>query len=167
MTPKEYEINLKSALDLQNVMLEYFEDTYGDYLFKLYTKKKPVNYVNFSTDELNFVFIFNLDYNSMVHDLRKKIWNDFEIMFDYDLGMYGCPISVEFLRLKIEKTIFSYLNKKIKIRISAGTSIFNPIKDKSVNAHATFMKYVKRADDAMYIAKAKGRNRVIQWKASA
>ena len=75
--------------------------------------------------------------------------------------------TAERLRLKIEKTIFSYLNKKIKIRISAGTSIFNPIKDKSVNAHATFMKYVKRADDAMYIAKAKGRNRVIQWKASA
>jgi diguanylate cyclase (GGDEF)-like protein len=75
--------------------------------------------------------------------------------------------TAERLRLKIEKTIFSYLNKKIKIRISAGTSIFNPLKDKSVNAHATFMKYVKRADDAMYIAKAKGRNRVIQWKASA
>jgi len=70
------------------------------------------------------------------------------------------------LRVKVEKTVFSYLNKKIKIHISAGTSIFNPTKDKSVNAHATFMKYVKRADDAMYIAKEKGRNRVIQWKAN-
>jgi diguanylate cyclase (GGDEF)-like protein len=66
----------------------------------------------------------------------------------------------ERLRIKIEKTNFKYLHKKINVNISAGTSLFDPSKDKSTNANSIFMKYVKRADDAMYVAKAKGKNRI-------
>jgi diguanylate cyclase (GGDEF)-like protein len=66
----------------------------------------------------------------------------------------------ERLRIKIEKTNFKYLHKKINVNISAGTSLFDPSKDKSTNANTIFMKYVKRADDAMYVAKAKGKNRI-------
>ena len=73
----------------------------------------------------------------------------------------------ERLRVKIERTDFRYVHKKIKVRISAGTALYDPNKDKSQNTNALYLKYVKRADDAMYIAKSKGRNRVIQWKASA
>ena len=73
----------------------------------------------------------------------------------------------ERLRIKIEHADFRYVHKKIKVRISAGTALYDPNKDKSQNTNALYLKYVKRADDAMYIAKAKGRNRVIQWKASA
>ena len=67
------------------------------------------------------------------------------------------------LRVKIEKFNFKYLDEKINVNISAGTSLFDPTRDKNKNINSTFLKYVKRADDAMYIAKAKGRNRVIQW----
>jgi diguanylate cyclase (GGDEF)-like protein len=67
------------------------------------------------------------------------------------------------LRIKIEKFNFKYLDEKINVNISAGTSLFDPTRDKNKNINSTFLKYVKRADDAMYIAKAKGRNRVIQW----
>jgi diguanylate cyclase (GGDEF)-like protein len=67
------------------------------------------------------------------------------------------------LRVKIEKFNFKYLDEKINVNISAGTSLFDPTRDKNKNVNSTFLKHVKRADDAMYIAKAKGRNRVIQW----
>jgi diguanylate cyclase (GGDEF)-like protein len=67
------------------------------------------------------------------------------------------------LRIKIKKFNFKYLDEKINVNISAGTSLFDPTRDKNKNINSTFLKYVKRADDAMYIAKAKGRNRVIQW----
>jgi diguanylate cyclase (GGDEF)-like protein len=67
------------------------------------------------------------------------------------------------LRVKIEKFNFKYLDEKINVNISAGTSLFDPTRDKKKNINSTFLKYVKRADDAMYIAKSKGRNRVIQW----
>ena len=67
------------------------------------------------------------------------------------------------LRIKIEKTNFIYFKKLIHVKISAGTSFFDPTKDKTSNTNFTFRKYVKRADDAMYRAKDKGRNRVIQW----
>jgi diguanylate cyclase (GGDEF)-like protein len=67
------------------------------------------------------------------------------------------------LRIKIEKFNFKYLDEKINVNISAGTSLFDPTRDKNKNINSIFLKYVKRADDAMYIAKAKGRNRVIQW----
>ena len=69
----------------------------------------------------------------------------------------------ERLRIKIEKYKFMYLHKKINIHISAGTSLFDPKKDKNMNTNSIFLKYVKRADDAMYKAKDKGRNRVEQW----
>jgi diguanylate cyclase (GGDEF)-like protein len=69
----------------------------------------------------------------------------------------------ERLRANIERYNFKYMHKKININISAGTSLFDPKKDKSLNANSIFLKYVKRADDAMYIAKDKGRNRVEQW----
>ena len=52
------------------------------------------------------------------------------------------------------------------MNISAGTSHFDPTREKSKNMNSIFLKYVKRADDAMYIAKAKGRNRVIQWNSN-
>lgn len=67
------------------------------------------------------------------------------------------------LRIKIEKTNFIYFKKLIHVKISAGTSLFDPTKDKTSNTNFTLRKYVKRADDAMYRAKDKGRNRVIQW----
>jgi diguanylate cyclase (GGDEF)-like protein len=70
------------------------------------------------------------------------------------------------LRIKIEKFNFKYLDEKINVNISAGTSLFDPTRDKNKNINSTFLKYVKRADDAMYIAKAKGRNRVIQWNSN-
>ena len=73
---------------------------------------------------------------------------------------------VERLRRKVEKYNFNYLHKKININISAGISYYDPNKDRSANPNSIFLKYVKRADEAMYIAKAKGRNRVIQWKAN-
>ena len=66
----------------------------------------------------------------------------------------------ERLRIKIEKTNFKYSHQKINVTISAGTSLFDPRKDKSANANLIFMKYVKLADDAMYTAKRKGENRV-------
>ena len=69
----------------------------------------------------------------------------------------------ERLRRKIEKFNFNYLHKKIHVNISAGVSYYNPNKDRSTNPNSIFLKYVKRADDAMYIAKDKGRNRVEQW----
>ena len=69
----------------------------------------------------------------------------------------------ERLRIKIEKTNFIYFKKLIHVKVSAGTSFFDPTKDKTSNTNFTFRKYVKRADDAMYRAKDKGRNRVIQW----
>jgi GGDEF domain-containing protein len=49
------------------------------------------------------------------------------------------------------------------VNISAGVSYYNPNKDRSTNPNSIFLKYVKRADDAMYIAKDKGRNRVEEW----
>ena len=67
------------------------------------------------------------------------------------------------LRIKIEKTNFIYFKKLIHVKISAGTSFFDPTKNKTSNTNFTFRKYVKRADDAMYRAKDDGRNRVIQW----
>jgi diguanylate cyclase (GGDEF)-like protein len=70
------------------------------------------------------------------------------------------------LRVKIEKFNFKYLDEKINVNISAGTSLFDPTREKSKNMNSIFLKYVKRADDAMYIAKAKGRNRVIQWNSN-
>jgi PleD family two-component response regulator len=70
------------------------------------------------------------------------------------------------LRIKIEKFNFKYLHEKINVNISAGTSHFDPTREKSKNMNSIFLKYVKRADDAMYIAKAKGRNRVIQWNSN-
>jgi diguanylate cyclase (GGDEF)-like protein len=69
----------------------------------------------------------------------------------------------ERLRTKIEKTNFIYFKKLIHVKISAGTSFFDPTKDKTSNTNFTLRKYIKRADDAMYRAKDKGRNRVIQW----
>jgi diguanylate cyclase (GGDEF)-like protein len=72
----------------------------------------------------------------------------------------------ERLRTKIEKTNFIYFKKLIHVKISAGTSFFDPTKDKTSNTNFTFRKYVKRADDAMYRAKDDGRNRVIQWVAN-
>ena len=69
----------------------------------------------------------------------------------------------ERLRIKIEKSTFNYMHKKIHINISAGTSLFDPKKDKTSNANSIFLKYVKRADDAWYMAIDKGRNRVEQW----
>ena len=68
--------------------------------------------------------------------------------------------------INIEKFNFKYLDEKINVNISAGTSLFDPTRDKNKNINSTFLKYVKRADDAMYIAKAKGRNRVIQWNSN-
>ena len=70
------------------------------------------------------------------------------------------------LRIKIEKTNFIYFKKLIHVKISAGTSFFDPTKDKTSNTNFTLRKYVKRADDAMYRAKDDGRNRVIQWVAN-
>ncbi len=72
----------------------------------------------------------------------------------------------ERLRRKIEKYNFNYLHKKININISAGVSYYDPNKDRNTNPNSIFLKYVKRADEAMYTAKNKGRNRVMQWKAN-
>jgi len=72
----------------------------------------------------------------------------------------------ERLRRKIEMYNFNYLHKKININISAGFSYYDPNKDRGANPNSIFLKYVKRADEAMYIAKNKGRNRVIQWAAN-
>ena len=72
----------------------------------------------------------------------------------------------ERLRRKIEKYNFNYLHKKININISVGVSYYDPNKDRGANPNSIFLKYVKRADEAMYIAKNKGRNRVIQWAAN-
>ena len=72
----------------------------------------------------------------------------------------------ERLRRKIEKYNFNYLHKKININISAGISYYDPNKDRNTNPNSIFLKYVKRADEAMYTAKNKGRNRVMQWKAN-
>jgi len=72
----------------------------------------------------------------------------------------------ERLRRKIEKYNFNYLHKKININISAGVSYYDPNKDRNTNPNSIFLKYIKRADEAMYTAKNKGRNRVMQWKAN-
>lgn len=72
----------------------------------------------------------------------------------------------ERLRRKIEKYNFNYLHKKININISAGISYYDPNKDRSSNPNSIFLKYLKRADEAMYTAKNKGRNRVMQWTAN-
>ena len=66
----------------------------------------------------------------------------------------------ERLRIKIEKTDFKYLQQKVNVNISAGTALFDPKQDKSANTNSIFTKYVKLADDALYTAKRKGRNRV-------
>ena len=72
----------------------------------------------------------------------------------------------ERLRRKIEKYNFNYLHKKININISAGVSYYDPNKDRNTNPNSIFLKYVKRADEAMYSAKNKGRNRVMRWAAN-
>lgn len=72
----------------------------------------------------------------------------------------------ERLRRKIEKYNFNYLHKKINVNISAGVSYYDPNKDRNTNPNSIFLKYVKRADEAMYSAKNKGRNRVMRWAAN-
>jgi len=115
------------------------------------------------TSLLILLAIFSL--KKIVIELERRNMELKEIAkIDSLTGAYGR--AAERLRRKIEKYNFNYLHKKININISAGISYYDPNKDRSSNPNSIFLKYLKRADEAMYTAKNKGRNRVMQWTAN-
>ncbi len=61
----------------------------------------------------------------------------------------------ERLRTKIEHTPVRYGSKKIRFTVSIGLAQFSPEIDKSIT------DLIKRADDGLYAAKQRGRNRVV------
>jgi hypothetical protein len=102
---EKYEKSFRTALKLEPIMLKYFDKTYGEYLYKVSTSQKNVFWgiEHYSAKKINFVFVFELEYNDKVYELRTKIWEDFNNVFNFYPEMYGCPIDIDFLKLKIER----------------------------------------------------------------
>jgi hypothetical protein len=102
---EKYEKSFRSALKLEPIMLKYFDKTYGEYLYKVSTSRKNVFWASedYRAEKINFVFVFELEYNDKVYELRTKIWEDFNNMFNFNPAIYGCPIDIDFLKLKIER----------------------------------------------------------------
>ena len=103
---EKYEKSYETALKLEKVMVKYFDQMYGEYLYEIETRYKGVHFggVNYSAEELIFKFCFDEDVSySKARDIRKKIWDGFNQMFNFELGKWGCPIDVEFYQLKKER----------------------------------------------------------------
>ena len=103
---EKYEKSYETALKLEKVMVKYFDQMYGEYLYEIETRYKGVHFggVNYSAEYLMFKFCFDEGVSySKVSDNRKKIRDAFNLMFNFDLGKWGCPIDVEFYQLKKER----------------------------------------------------------------
>ncbi|HSE41703.1 MAG TPA: diguanylate cyclase, partial [Acidobacteriota bacterium] len=71
-----------------------------------------------------------------------------------ETGLKGSVIHAERIRKDIQSTQFSYEDKKIRITVSGGCASIPEIKSGTVD------ELVKKADEALYRAKNKGRNRI-------
>jgi diguanylate cyclase (GGDEF)-like protein len=71
-----------------------------------------------------------------------------------ETGMKGSVVHAERIRKDIQMTSFTYEDKTIRITVSGGCASIPEIKADSVD------ELVKKADEALYRAKNKGRNRI-------
>jgi two-component system cell cycle response regulator len=73
-------------------------------------------------------------------------------------GLNDARIICERLRTKVAETTVRYDAKEIKFTVSIGLAQFDPEIDKSI------IHLIKRADEGLYAAKEKGRNRVVAFE---
>lgn len=82
-----------------------------------------------------------------------------------DTDVDSVQVIAERLRRNVEKCSHLISNgEHINVTISIGIAIFDPLKDIAILGDEDLLKkIIYRADSAMYLAKDKGRNRVVVW----
>lgn len=104
----KYEKSYNTALKLEKLIVKYFDQNYGQYLYDIDVQKTSVfmadKDVNKSVKRFKFNFCFDekVDYLKL-DEIKDKIWRDFNTMFDFKLGFWGCPIDVEFYQIKRQR----------------------------------------------------------------
>lgn len=76
----------------------------------------------------------------------------------------GARIFAERFRQRVELTPLVFDGKKIPVTVSLGTATFMEKWKPGYNVETMMKELVHKADNALYFAKASGRNRVCQWE---
>jgi len=76
----------------------------------------------------------------------------------------GSRIFSDRFRQRVEATPLVFDGKKIPVTVSLGTATFQEKWKQGFNPEAMMKELVHKADNALYFAKASGRNKVAQWE---
>ncbi len=155
-----------------------------DFLTKLYNKRALDEYMNVKEGEYNrygrnySVIMFDLDHFKLVNDnfgheagdavlagfakILKQESRDVDIVGRFggeeflallsDTDLEGALIFANKVNKHVEKTRFMYKGKRIDVRVSGGAA--------QRSNHTTMKAVVNSADEQLYSAKQKGRNRI-------
>jgi len=155
-----------------------------DFLTKLYNKRALDEYLSVKEGEFNrygrnySIVMFDLDHFKMVNDnfghdagdavlagfakILKKESRDVDIVGRFggeeflallsDTDLKGALIFANKVNKHVEKTRFMYKGKRIDVRVSGGVA--------QRNSHTTMKAVINSADEQLYSAKQKGRNRI-------
>lgn len=104
---EKYEKSYETALKMEKVMIKYFDQNYGEYLYDINVSKSTTfmaSGIGKSMKKLNFIFCFeeSVEYHKL-SDIKSQIWQSFNDMFNFDLVMWGCPIEAKFYQLQRQK----------------------------------------------------------------
>ena len=98
---ENYKIRIEKILP---IIVEFFENKFGDDLVKLVVKEKSAHYgnENYSTNKILLQFRFS-DKTPEVTKLKREVYNDLRSFFNIEVEYYGTPLDLEFLKATWER----------------------------------------------------------------
>ena len=98
---ENYKIRIEKILP---IIVEFFENKFGDDLVKLVVKEKSAHYgnENYSTNKILLDFLFS-DKAPNLNKLKREVYNDLNSFFNIDVTYYGTPLDLDFHKSAWEK----------------------------------------------------------------